>query len=287
MAISSLRYAEGWKKKVKALIPRHWKYTIVADLIDATLRHTSLLDGGDEPPAFIEFGGGGFVPIGDKLVDLMITRAGLKNGMAVIDVGSGIGRSAVAISKRLTAVRYLGFDIVRYGVTWCRKRFARAPGFAFLHADIFNSFYNPRGKESALMFRFPAQDASADFVFATSVFTHMQRRDVEHYLMESARCMKPQATAYFTCFVMDEESRARIGQGATLFRFQNAAEGVFLESTEEPDLAVAFERSDFQAMAERAGLEVCGFYPGSWRGLDYPDYQDAYVLTNRGRTGTP
>ncbi len=273
-----LKYVTGWKKKLKALVPRRLKYTLLADAIELLLARTRLLDGGDEPPRFIEFGGGGFIPIGNALVGLMAARAGLSDGMTVVDIGCGIGRNAVALSKRFGNLEYLGFDVVRYGVRWCGKRFSGQPRYRFIHADIFNSFYNPRGKESALAYRFPVADGAADFVFATSVFTHMPRAEVAHYLAETARCMKPGASAYFTCFMLDAESRRQIESGQTLFRFPHPRDGCQVESLSEPDLAVAFERPAFEAMAPEAGLEVAAFHPGNWRGLPYEDFQDAYVL---------
>lgn len=208
----------------------------------------------------------------------MVTRAGLADGMTVIDVGSGIGRTAVALSKRFANISYFGFDVVRFGITWCRKHFAAAPSYRFEHANIFNSFYNPRGSETAETYRFPVPDRSADFVFATSVFTHMPRVEVAHYLRETARCLKPGGTAYFTCFIVDDESRKQIESGVPLFGFRHSRNGAFVESLEEPDLAVAYEKAAFEAMVAAAGLGVVAFHPGSWRGIDYQDFQDAYVL---------
>ena len=273
-----LKYASGWKKKLKALVPRRLKYTLLADVIELLLRKTRLLDGEEEPPRFIEFGGGGFIPTGNALVALMAARTGLTDGASVVDIGSGIGRNAVALSKRFANLSYVGFDIVRYGTLWCRKRFSGSPGYQFIHADIFNSFYNPRGTESALGYRFPVVDGTTDLIFATSVFTHMPRAEVEHYLRESARCMKPGAAAYFTCFILDEEARRQIESGQTLFRFLHPRDGGHVESLSEPDLAVGFDGPVIEAMARDAGLEVEAFYPGNWRGLPYEDFQDAYVL---------
>jgi len=276
--LKRLKYASGWRKKLKALIPRRLKYTVLSDLLEFLISRTPLLDGKGEPPRFIEFAGGGFIPIGNHLVGLMVTRAGLTDGTTVVDIGSGIGRTAVALSKRFANISYFGFDVVRFGVTWCQKHFAAVPSYRFQHANIFNSFYNPRGSETARTYRFPVPGRSADFVFATSVFTHMPRVEVAHYLRETTRCLKPGGTAYFTCFIVDAESRRQIEAGVPLFRFRYSRDGSFIESLEEPDLGVAYEKADFEAMAAEASLEVVAFYPGSWRGISYQDFQDAYVL---------
>ena len=277
--MGKLRYAPGLKGKLKALVPRRVKYTLLADVIELALARTHLLDGGDEPPSFMDYSGGGFVPIGNHLVQLMTARAGLADGMVVVDIGCGIGRMAVAMSKRLRSINYVGFDVVNYGILWCRKRFSALPGYRFVHANIFNTFYNPRGSEAGSSYRFPASDSTADFVCATSVFTHMPAAEVTHYLREASRCMKRGAKAYFTAFVLDRESRRQIAANLTLLTFRHEHRGACVETPDEPDLAVAYEAPAFEAMVARSGLEVVAFYPGNWRKLPYEDFQDAYVLT--------
>ena len=276
--MSKLRYASGLKGKLKALVPRRIKYTLLADFIELMLARTHFLDGADEPPSFMDYSGGGFVPIGNRLVQLMVTRAGLADGMVVVDIGCGIGRMAVAMSKRLRDIGYVGFDVVNYGILWCRKRFSALPGYRFVHANIFNTFYNPRGSEAGSSYRFPVSDSTADFVCATSVFTHMPASEVTHYLGEASRCMKRGAKAYFTAFILDRESRGQIGANLTLLTFRHERQGAYVEAPDEPDLAVAYDRSAFEAMAARSDLEVVAFYPGNWRQLPYEDFQDAYVL---------
>lgn len=276
--MSKLRYASGLKGKLKALVPRRVKYTLLADCIELVLARTHFLDGADEPPSFMDYSGGGFVPIGNHLVQLMMARAGLADGMVVVDIGCGIGRMAVAMSKRLREIRYVGFDVVNYGILWCRKRFSALPGYRFVHANIFNTFYNPRGSEAGSSYRFPVSDSTADFVCATSVFTHMPASEVTHYLRETSRCMKRGAKAYFTAFILDQESRGQIEANLTLLTFRRERQGAYVETPDEPDLAVAYDGSAFEAMVVRSGLEVVAFYPGNWRKLPYEDFQDAYVL---------
>ena len=276
--MSKLRYASGLKGKLKALVPRRVKYTLLADCIELVLARTHFLDGADEPPSFMDYSGGGFVPIGNQLVQLMMARAGLADGMVVVDIGCGIGRMAVAMSKRLREIRYVGFDVVNYGILWCRKRFSALPGYRFVHADIFNTFYNPRGSEAGSSYRFPVSDSTADFVCATSVFTHMPASEVTHYLRETSRCMKRGAKAYFTAFILDQESRGQIEANLTLLTFRRERQGAYVETPDEPDLAVAYDGSAFEAMVVKSGLKVVAFYPGNWRKLPYEDFQDAYVL---------
>src|SRR3546814_8020735 len=74
--------------------------------------------------------------------------------------------------------RYVGFDIVREPVDWCRRHVApRRPGFAFEHVDFRHPLYNPGGTvPSAAGFagRIGALRAwRPSVVAAVSVFTHL------------------------------------------------------------------------------------------------------------------
>jgi SAM-dependent methyltransferase len=261
------------------LISRRLKYTTIADAIEFLVRNTPLLDGAEAPPAWINYAGAGdFTVLGDHIVRILETRAGLRDGESVLDIGCGIGRNALALARRFEAISYSGFDVVRFGITWCRKRFRDRPGFAFRHADIHNSFYNPRGRIAAAEYRFEYPDASFDVAFATSVFTHMPYREVGHYLAETRRVLKPGGRAYVTCFILDDHSRSGIARGATAFRFAHRIESAFTERLEEPDVAVAFEPEVFERAVADAGLVVERFYPGNWRGDPADDSQDGYSL---------
>ena len=64
-------------------------------------------------------------------------------------------------------------------VDWAQRTItARYPNFTFQNADIFNKWYNPGGAFAASEYRFPYDDESFDFIFLTSVFTHMLAPDV-------------------------------------------------------------------------------------------------------------
>src|SRR5438270_697411 len=67
--------------------------------------------------------------------------------------------------------------------------------------------------------RFPYKDESVGFVFLTSVFTHMLRADVEHYVGEIVRVMKPKARCLITYFLLTNDSRVLIEQGQSTLTF--------------------------------------------------------------------
>lgn len=102
---------------------------------------------------------------------------------------------------RYLKASYDGIDIVKPSIEWCAKIYARRfPRFHFHFADLFNGEFNPEGKDLASEYQFPFADSTFDFVFLTSVFTHMLPPDTKNYLAEISRVLKPGATCLAPSF---------------------------------------------------------------------------------------
>jgi SAM-dependent methyltransferase len=122
----------------------------------------------------------------------------------VLDIGCGIGRVALALTKVITTGTYDGFDLDRRAVRWCQRHITpRHPNFRFTAAEVVNPHYNAEGV-AASRFRFPYADASFDFAWATSVIPHMEYESAANYFREAARVLRPGGTLVVTGFVVDE-----------------------------------------------------------------------------------
>src|SRR5262249_42745118 len=134
-------------------------------LDDARLFVTGRRDS-ELPPNRLRFvGAGDFRAVGDEMVKLLTIVGGLQPDDRVLDIGCGVGRVPLPLTRVLTAT-YDGFDVVKSAVRWCERNITpRPPSFRFHHANLYNSFYNRRGV-SASRYRFPFDDASFDFAFA-------------------------------------------------------------------------------------------------------------------------
>jgi SAM-dependent methyltransferase len=226
-------------------------------------------------------GGGGielFKEIGDQLVGWFKLYADLKPTENVLDVGCGIGRIAIPLTQYLTSGSYRGFDIIRHGIEWCSAKITPTyPNFLFTHADVYNQHYNPTGAIKATEFEFPYPDRSFDFVFLTSVFTHMLPRDLEHYVNEISRVLGPEGRCLFTAFIISAEGMDRLARGDSVRRFESQPEGYWTDNPGNPEAAIAYTDTYLSKVVGDAGLKVRRTVPGGWWAS--PFAQDIVVLS--------
>ncbi|MEP7117106.1 MAG: class I SAM-dependent methyltransferase [Acidobacteriota bacterium] len=239
------------------------------------------------PPRAVRFvGSGDFRRIGEQYAALFQQHGHIGHDSVVLDIGSGIGRMAGPLTRVIgPGGRYEGFDIVASGVEWCQQHITpRYPQFRFQLADVHNPVYHPGGRQQAHEYRFPFPDATFDFVFATSVFTHMLSRDVARYLAEIARVLRPGGRSLLTWFVIDDGVRQRSAAGQAEFAFAHRHDGCFVEIADRPEEAVGYEVSELRQLYQQAGLQVIDpILYGQWSGRsDFTDHQDI-VLAARER----
>jgi ubiquinone/menaquinone biosynthesis C-methylase UbiE len=211
-----------------------------------------------------------------------VDLGGLQPHHRVLDVGCGIGVMASSLTSFLSPRgSYAGFDIVRVGINWAQKNIAsRFPNFAFAHSDIFNQHYNPKGKLSSSSFRFPYEDASFDFVFLKSVFTHLLPDSIQNYLLEIRRVMKPSGSCLATLFLMNGESTELIRAGKSSLNLAPYSAGCYVADQKFPETAVAIPESSLLGWCGSAGLiPQMPIRYGSWCGRQrYMSYQDIVLL---------
>jgi SAM-dependent methyltransferase len=217
------------------------------------------LRGARTPPRGLSFvGHGDFLAVGDEFAGFFKELGGLQPGDRVLDMGCGIGRMALPLTQYLDGGSYAGFDVGREMVRWCSRHITpEHPGFRFSWAPIYNGMYNPFGSLSASEFRFPYDDASFDFAFATSLFTHLFRDDVYHYLAEAARVLRPGGTGLFTFFLLSEHAEREMAAGRSMMAFPHGHEGAdAILDPRSPERGVAFRPESVRSMLSAAGLEV-------------------------------
>jgi len=231
------------------------------------------------PQLFNYVGGVKFSEIGQKYYHYIIKFCNVKENERVLDIGSGIGRVAIYFMDYLNENgRYEGFDIVKKGVRWCNEKIGKhCPNFSFKHADIINKEYNKRGTIDARNFIFPYRNNRFDFVFASSVFTHMLPYALLHYLKEIHRVLRNGGRVLISCFILNEESKNHMSNSEFNFKLVDEQYGVMVE--DNPEAAIAYEEKFIKKLFYKAGLNIIHpIHYGTWSGRETEvDGQDIIV----------
>ncbi len=269
---------------IKRYIPRAAKKPVRSILNRLeTLRYIRAHPDTMIPPLSMNFvGAGDFLKIGEQFLDYFKSLGNLEQHHSVLDVGCGIGRMAVPLTGYLNGRgRYEGFDIVPDGIKWCQKRITpRFPNFRFQLADIRNTHYNPKGRYVAADYEFPYPDRQFDFVFLTSVFTHLLPAAQIRYLAETGRVLKDEGRVLMTFFLLNDSARNGIALGNSAFAlcYEGAEAGISYraESGRNPEETIAYDEDVVISQMHRAGLDLaCPVQYGRWcgrsEGLSFQD----------------
>jgi SAM-dependent methyltransferase len=204
-------------------------------------------------------------------VERLKSIAGLNEQSSLLDIGCGQGRLAIGLAAALPTLRlYCGLDVSRPSVNWCNLNIAAFhPNFRFLHMDIQNERYNPHGLPFKPPVQLPLADQSFDIAFLYSVFTHMRSQDVDSYLRELSRILRPGGRAFFTVYAEDA-CEGECENPANYLDDLGASTGALHR--------VRFNRAFFDSMIDAAGLQATQFYYRA----EAVTKQSAYLVTKPG-----
>lgn len=208
---------------------------------------------------------------GERYLELFIKLGGLQPQHAVLEPGCGTGRMAAALASYLSEEgRYEGFDVIADAIETCNREIATAhPNFRFRHLDVQNPMYNQKGKLDPESFAFPYAAESFDFVFLTSVFTHMLPSEVRRYMSEIRRVLTPNGRSLMTFFLLNPEATAAIQSGRAKRTFEYAGDGYRYDIPDQPERAVGYQEEDVLRLIEDAGLALAGpIQHGGWAGRE-------------------
>jgi SAM-dependent methyltransferase len=202
----------------------------------------------------------------DRFVEQCVDLGKLQPDGRVLDVGCGIG----GIAERLVDVlddrtgSYVGFDVDGRAIEVANDSIAAFnPNFVFEQADVWNSKYNPEGSAKPHEYVFPHPDDDFDLIVLRSVFTHMLPDEVDHYMGEIARVLKPGGRAMITWFLLTPETLALIEEAGTKVQHDF---GVYrLLNPDRPEAAVAFQKTWVDDLYSKYGLVIAEpVHFGSW-----------------------
>lgn len=258
---------------IKAVLkPIYWFIMDIYDTIKGRSKHLPRR-------SMIFVGDGDFIKTGEEFFNYFKEIGGLKSNDKVLDIGCGIGRMSLPLTKYLfQGGEYYGFDIVKKGIDWCNNNISTSyPNFHFEHVDIYNKMYNPNGTIQSSEFKFPYDNEKFDFAFLTSVFTHMFRKDIEQYMKEISRVLKKGGRCLVTFFLINDISRALIKKGVSTKEFiYQIDENSFSIDEKIPESAFSFNEKYIMELFKSNSLSIQEpIYYGSWCGRKkFKSYQD-------------
>ncbi len=255
-------------------------YYLPTDTIDSLTgkRHPMV-----PPKGMVYTGAGDFLVESNRRLEQFKKYCDLKPDSAFLDIGSGIGRVAIPLTEYLDENgRYEGFDVVKMGVDWCKKKItAKHPNFNFQYIPLMNDLYRSKGMD-ATNFKFPYPDNSFDCCIANSVFTHMLPEEVDNYMGEIARVLKPNGKALLTYFIIDDLAEANMNKhDGFKFPFDKGHYRLMDEKVQAAN--VAFMEDYFSNKLVKGNKlqelhRIRGFWSIGTRKTKDDDFQDVVIL---------
>lgn len=254
-------YGGSMKSRLKQFVPLSVRQEIKRQLAKREDRRNPITAPRVPPRANTLIGGGEFVFVGDEFFGIL-KRHGLMPDMKILDVGCGQGRMARPLVDFLDKGEYTGFDISKASIDWSKANYSDVPNFTFEYAPVFNARYNKSGDIKAKDHVFPYADNQFDMVFLTSVFTHMFADDIENYLSQIARVLKPGGKCLITWFLIND---GMLQAQKPFFDFRYDFDKVSKTTTpKNPESALAFDEAYVRRLYSRMDLNIEAVEYGTW-----------------------
>jgi SAM-dependent methyltransferase len=144
----------------------------------------------------------------------LIESLGCTQESRVLDIGCGQGRLPIGILRVIGGLDYLGIDVDRKSIDWCKRHIERNyPSFKFKHLNLYNERYSRDGVKIDESFSFNVVGRSVDIIYLYSVFSHMIERDMRIYLGEFSRILKENGRIFFSTFVEEHVPNFSVNPG--------------------------------------------------------------------------
>jgi SAM-dependent methyltransferase len=164
----------------------------------------------------------------------------------ILEIGCGCGRIAHHLRGDWFVGSYVGIDIDQELLDWCASNFP-APKFSFLPSPHVSATYASRPLDGGELITFP-EAWEKDFIYSTSLYTHLLEKELENYTRESFRVLRPNGVMYMTFFCLNS---VELGNRWT---FSHKIGEAFVENIKYPEAAVAYTRDFMERLCHSVGF---------------------------------
>jgi SAM-dependent methyltransferase len=130
------------------------------------------------------------------------------------------------------------------------------------------------------LFSVPA-DGKFDAAIVSSVFTHIMPEEIERYISELVRVLKPGGRCFISAFLFDEEAEAEVANRTTVFDFRYPVGPCLTFDREHPEAGIASHKAWLLGLLDRSGFEVNTIRNGTWRFVRSYEVSQDYVVTTK------
>jgi SAM-dependent methyltransferase len=203
----------------------------------------------------------------------LLQHWGLTPQSDLLEIGCGVGRLAYQLASFLNGGRYAGFDLSKPAISWLDANYAPLrPDFRFDHVKVQNARYKMRRGRSAARFSFPYEDDRFDIACSFAVFMHMQLKEIENYIRETFRVLRPggRAVLAMTAITADDRRLPQLPVHGHV-RFQPVGDGMYAKHPELLTQGLGFDHELLHKRLRSAGFDVVAFTAGTWRSPELVD----------------
>jgi len=118
-----------------------------------------------------------------------------------------------------------------------------------------------------------------DFIFLTSIFTHMPSPEMENYMAEISRVLKPGGRCLISFFLLNPEACALVREGRSQIDFRHEFSNGATSNPKLPEKAIAFNERFIRSRFTGVDLHLLEpIHYGSWCGRKtFLSFQDLVV----------
>lgn len=190
--------------------------------------------------------------IGERFCIEHLLEGFFSSSSNIVELGCGCGRMLRPLYESSTfRGNYVGIDVDDEMLEWCRRHYKKE-NFSYIKSPHATKAYNAGAAvdygSAEAAWKIPIADNTIDFVFSTSLFTHLLEAQLLNYLYESYRLLREGRYMNMGFFSYDSVEKGR--RWTFLHRIGQA----YVENLTVPEAAVAYEDQTLLRYCAQAGF---------------------------------